>query len=349
MRIERDGDHYVLNGRKWWTTGALHPNCRILIAMGKTDPDAPVHEQQSMVLVALDTPGVTVERSTTVFGYTEPEGHGVAALRRRPRARGEHPRGRGRGLHDRPGAPGPGRIHHCMRSIGAAERALELLCERADARETFGRPVSANANVRDWIAESRIEIEMARLLVDEDGVADGHGGNRQARTEIAGIKFAVPQICLRVVDRAIQVHGGGGISDDFPLAHMYARPALAAARRRPRRGPQALGRPPGAAPPARTPRGMSIELRDGSRIVIRPIEPGDRAALAEGFLRLSPESRYRRFFGPVAELSDRQLDYFTGSTTTTTRRSSRSPTRPARASAWRVTCVWARTRPSRRS
>jgi acyl-CoA dehydrogenase len=222
MRIERDGDEYVLDGRKWWTTGALHPNCRILIVMGKTDPEAPAHEQQSMVLVPLDTPGVTVERSTTLFGYVEPQGHGVLSFDDVRVPVDSIIGGEGMGFLIAQARLGPGRIHHCMRAIGAAERALELLCDRADARETFGRPVSENANVRDWIAESRIEIEMARLLVMKTAWLMDTAGNREARTEIAGIKFAVPQICLRVVDRAIQVHGGGGISDDFPLAFMYA-------------------------------------------------------------------------------------------------------------------------------
>jgi acyl-CoA dehydrogenase len=222
MRIERDGDEYVLNGRKWWTTGALHPNCRILITMGKTDPQAAPYQQQSMVVVPLDTPGVTVERSTTVFGYTEPEGHGVLRYEDVRVPAENIIAGEGMGFLIAQARLGPGRIHHCMRAIGAAERALELMCGRADARETFGRPVSHNANVRDWIAESRIEIEMARLLVMKTAWLMDTVGSQHARTEIAGIKFAVPQICLRVVDRAIQVHGGGGVSDDFPLAMMYA-------------------------------------------------------------------------------------------------------------------------------
>jgi acyl-CoA dehydrogenase len=222
MRIERDGDEYVLNGRKWWTTGALHPNCRILITMGKTDPQAAAYQQQSMVLVPLDTPGVTVERSTTVFGYTEPEGHGVLRYEDVRVPVENIIAGEGMGFLIAQARLGPGRVHHCMRAIGAAERALELMCDRADARETFARPVSHNANVRDWIAESRIEIEMARLLVMKTAWLMDTVGNQHARTEIAGIKFVVPQVCLRVVDRAIQVHGGGGVSDDFPLAMMYA-------------------------------------------------------------------------------------------------------------------------------
>jgi acyl-CoA dehydrogenase len=222
MRIERDGGDYVLNGRKWWTTGALHPNCRILIVMGKTDPDAPVYQQQSMVLVPIDTPGVTVVRSLPVFGYQDPEGHGEL-LFEDVRVPAENlVAGEGMGFMIAQARLGPGRIHHCMRSIGVAERALELLCDRADVRQTFGKPVSHNANIRDWIAESRIELEMARLLVLKTAWLMDTVGNQRARIEIAAIKVAVPSIALKVVDRAIQVHGGGGVSDDFPLAYMYA-------------------------------------------------------------------------------------------------------------------------------
>ena len=223
MLIERDGDHYVLNGRKWWATGALHPNCRILVTMGKTNPDAATYEQQSMVLVPIDTPGVKVERSTSVFGYKEPEGHGVLLFDDVRVPVENILAGEGMGFAIAQARLGPGRIHHCMRAIGAAERALELMCDRADERETFGRPISHNANIRDWIAESRIELEMARLLVLKTAWLMDTVGNRHARIEISGIKFAVPQICLRVIDRAIQVHGGGGVSDDFPLAYMYAQ------------------------------------------------------------------------------------------------------------------------------
>jgi acyl-CoA dehydrogenase len=222
MRIERDDGDYVLNGRKWWTTGALHPNCRILIVMGKTDPDAPVYQQQSMVLVPIDTPGVTVLRSLPVFGYLDPEGHGEL-LFEDVRVPAENLiAGEGMGFMIAQARLGPGRIHHCMRAIGVAERALELLCDRADERETFGKPVSHNANVRDWIAESRIELEMARLLVLKTAWLMDTFGNQRARIEVAAIKVAVPNIALKVVDRAIQIHGGGGVSNDFPLAYMYA-------------------------------------------------------------------------------------------------------------------------------
>ena len=222
MRIRRDDGDYVLNGRKWWTTGALHPNCRILIVMGKTDPDAPVYQQQTMVLVPIDTPGVTVVRSLPVFGYLDPEGHGELLFEdvRVPAA--NLIAGEGMGFMIAQARLGPGRIHHCMRAIGAAERALELLCDRADERQTFGKPISHNANIRDWIAESRIELEMGRLLVLKTAWLMDTFGNQRARIEIAAIKVAVPNIALKVVDRAIQVHGGGGVSDDFPLAYMYA-------------------------------------------------------------------------------------------------------------------------------
>jgi acyl-CoA dehydrogenase len=222
LRIERHGNEYVLNGRKWWTTNARHPNLRILIVMGKTDPEAATYQQQSMVLVPLDTPGLKVKRSLPVFGYHDTEGHGELEFADVRVPAENMIAGEGMGFLIAQARLGPGRIHHCMRAIGAAERALELMCERADARETFGRPVSHNANIRDWIAESRIELEMARLLVMKTAWLMDTVGNQHARIEISGIKFAVPNICLKIVDRAIQVHGGAGVSDDFPLAAMYA-------------------------------------------------------------------------------------------------------------------------------
>jgi acyl-CoA dehydrogenase len=222
LRIERDGDDYVLNGRKWWTTNAMHQNLRILIVMGKTDPDAPTYQQQSMVLVPVDTPGVEILRSLPVFGYHDPEGHGELRFTDVRVPQENIIAGEGMGFMIAQARLGPGRIHHCMRAIGAAERALELMCDRADERETFGKPVSHNANIRDWIAESRIELDMARLLVMKTAWLMDTVGNQHARIEIAGIKFAVPDVCLRIIDRAIQVHGGGGVSDDFPLALMYA-------------------------------------------------------------------------------------------------------------------------------
>ncbi len=222
MQIKRDGDSYVLNGRKWWITNAMHPNLAILIVMGKTDPSAPAYQQQSMVLVPIDTPGLEVVRSLPVFGYHDPEGHGELLFNDVRVPIENIIAGEGMGFLIAQARLGPGRIHHCMRAIGAAERALELMCDRADERETFGKPVSHNANIRDWIAESRIELEMARLLVLKTAWLMDEVGNQHARIEISGIKFAVPEICLKIVDRAIQVHGGGGVSDDFPLAAMYA-------------------------------------------------------------------------------------------------------------------------------
>ena len=222
LSIERDGDEYVLNGRKWWTSNAYHPNCRILIVMGKTNPDAPTYQQQSMILVPLDTAGVEVLRNLTVFGYTDHEGHAEVRFADVRVPAENMIAGEGMGFMIAQARLGPGRIHHCMRAIGAAERALELLCDRADERETFGQPVSHNANIRDWIAESRVEIEMARLLTLKAAWLMDTVGNRHARTEIAAIKVAAPNVALKVLDRAIQVHGGGGVSDDFFLASAYA-------------------------------------------------------------------------------------------------------------------------------
>jgi acyl-CoA dehydrogenase len=222
LRIERDGDAYVLNGRKWWTTGALHPLCRVLIVMGKTDPDGPPRRQQSMILVPLDAPGVRIERSLSVFGYLDREGHAEITFTdvRVPVA--NLIAGEGDGFLIAQARLGPGRIHHCMRAIGAAEVALELLCRRAAERVTFGRELAHRANIQDWIAESRIEIEMARLLVMKAAWMMDTVGNKVARTEIAAIKVAAPAVALKVIDRAIQVHGGAGVSGDFPLARMYA-------------------------------------------------------------------------------------------------------------------------------
>ena len=222
LRIERDGDGYVLNGRKWWTTNVLHPNCRILIVMGQTDADAPRHRRQSQILVPLDTPGVTVVRTLRVFGFDDQEGHAEVEFHdvRVPAA--NLIAGEGDGFMIGQARLGPGRIHHCMRTIGAAERALELLCRRAGERVTFGHRLSERSNVQDWIAESRIEIEMARLLTLKAAWLMDTVGNREARTEISAIKVAAPSVALKVIDRAIQVHGAGGVCDDFPLADMYA-------------------------------------------------------------------------------------------------------------------------------
>jgi acyl-CoA dehydrogenase len=222
LRIERDGDEYVLNGRKWWASGALRERCKVLIVMGKTDPDGPPFKQQSMILVPRDTPGVTIVRNLPVFGYVDQEGHAEIVFEDARVPASNLISEEGHGFLIAQARLGPGRIHHCMRCIGAAERALELMCRRATQRVTFGQPVAERANVQDWIAESRIEIDMARLLTLNAAWLMDTVGNKHARTEISAIKVAAPDVALRVVDRAIQVHGGGGVSDDFPLATMYA-------------------------------------------------------------------------------------------------------------------------------
>jgi acyl-CoA dehydrogenase len=222
LRIERVGDEYVLNGKKWWTSNIFHPHCRILIVMGKTDPSAPAHRQQSMVLVPVDAPGLTIRRNLTVFGYVDQEGHGEVVY--------DDVRVPASNLIGNPGDGflisqarlGPGRIHHCMRTIGAAERALALLCQRALGRVTFGRRLAERANIQDWIAEARIELEMIRLLTLKAAWLMDTVGNKGARMEIAAIKVAAPSVALKIIDRAIQVHGGGGVCQDFPLARLYA-------------------------------------------------------------------------------------------------------------------------------
>ncbi len=222
LSIERDGEEYVLNGRKWWTSNAYHPNCRILIVMGKTSTDGPIHKQQSMILVPLDAPGVRVVRNLMVFGYDDHEGHAEVDFEDVRVPASNLIAGEGDGFMIAQARLGPGRIHHCMRAIGAAERALEAMCERAVSRVTFGQPLAMRGNVQDWIAESRIEIEMARLLTLKAAWLMDTVGNRRARTEIAAIKVAAPNVALRVLDRAIQVHGGAGVCQDFTLAAAYA-------------------------------------------------------------------------------------------------------------------------------
>jgi acyl-CoA dehydrogenase len=222
MRIERDGEDYVLNGRKWWTSNALHPHCRIMIVMGKTQPTAPTYTQQSQILVPIDTPGVTVMRNLPVFGYEDHEGHAEVDFSDVRVPVTNLIANEGDGFMIAQARLGPGRIHHCMRAIGAAERALEMMCQRAVSRVTFGQPLATRGNIQDWIAESRIEIEMARLLTLKAAWLMDTVGNRQARMEISAIKVIAPNVATKVVDRAIQVHGGGGVSDDFPLASMYA-------------------------------------------------------------------------------------------------------------------------------
>jgi acyl-CoA dehydrogenase len=222
LRIARDGEDYVLNGRKWWISGALHPHARIMIVMGKTTTEGSRYKQQSMILVPLDTPGVEIVRGLPVFGYQDQEGHAEIEFNdvRVPAA--NLIGGEGDGFMIAQARLGPGRIHHCMRAIGAAERALEAMCARAVSRVTFGQPIAMRGNIQDWIAESRIEIEMARLLTLKAAWLMDTVGNRHARTEIAAIKVAAPNIALKVIDRAIQVHGGGGVSDDTTLAWAYA-------------------------------------------------------------------------------------------------------------------------------
>ncbi|PKV78033.1 acyl-CoA dehydrogenase family protein [Nocardia fluminea] len=222
LSMVRDGDDYVLNGRKWFATNALHKNCRVLIVMGKTDPTAAPHRQQTMMVVPMDAPGVTILRGLPVFGYQEREGHAEIEFADVRVPATDVLKGEGEGFAISQARLGPGRIHHCMRSIGMAERALEMMCKRAQARVTFGRPIADNANIQDWIAESRIEIEMIRLLTLKAAHLMDTVGNKAARTEIAAIKVAAPNIALKIVDRAIQVHGAGGVTDDFPLAAAWA-------------------------------------------------------------------------------------------------------------------------------
>jgi acyl-CoA dehydrogenase len=220
--VTRDGDHYVINGRKWWTSGAADPRCRFFILMGKTDPTAPVHRQQSQILVPRDTPGVTVVRNLPVFGYLDQHGHCEVAFDnvRVPVTNliGEE----GGGFAIAQARLGPGRIHHCMRAIGVAERALELMCRRAVSRVAFGKTLAEQGVVREQIAESRMAIEQARLLTLKTAWLIDNVGAKGARSEIAAIKVIAPRVCCEVLDRAIQVHGGAGVSDDFPLASMYA-------------------------------------------------------------------------------------------------------------------------------
>lgn len=222
LSMARDGDEYVLNGRKWFASNALHQNCKVMIVMGKTDPTAAPHRQQSMMVVPIDAPGVTVMRGLPVFGYQDREGHAEIDFTDVRVPVTDVLKGEGEGFAISQARLGPGRIHHCMRAIGMAERALELLCRRAQARITFGKPISENANIQDWIAESRIEIEMIRLLTLKAAYLMDTVGNKEAQTEIAAIKVAAPKVALKIVDRAIQVHGGGGVTDDFPLAMAWA-------------------------------------------------------------------------------------------------------------------------------
>jgi acyl-CoA dehydrogenase len=223
-RIERDGDEYVINGRKWWISGAMNPNAEIFIVMGKTDPSAERHRQQSMILVPRDTPGVNILRGMEVLGYDDHEHGGHAEIVfENVRVPAENLIGdEGYGFAIAQARLGPGRIHHCMRSIGLAERVIELMCDRADARVAFGKPLSEQGVIRDWIAESRVRIEQLRLLVLKAAWLMDTVGNKAAHTEIQAIKIATPSTVEWIVDKAIQVHGAGGLSQDFPLASAFA-------------------------------------------------------------------------------------------------------------------------------
>jgi len=222
--IQRDGDHYLINGRKWWTSGANDPRCKLIIFMGKTDPDsADRHRQQSMILVPMDTPGVRVLRHLPVFGYDDaPHGHAEMAFENVRVPASNILLGEGRGFEIAQGRLGPGRIHHCMRLIGLAERALETMCRRVSSRKAFGRNIGDRTVTLERIAESRIRIDQARLLTLHAAWKMDQTGNRAALQEIAMIKVAAPSMACQVIDWAIQAHGGAGMSDDFPLAYAYA-------------------------------------------------------------------------------------------------------------------------------
>ena len=222
-RIERQGDHYIINGRKWWTSGANDPRCKVFITMGKTDPEAAKHSQQSMVVVPAETPGITVLRALNVFGYDDaPHGHAEVLFENVKVPVDNILLGEGRGFEIAQGRLGPGRIHHCMRLIGQAERALELMCKRASSRTAFGKLIAQQTVTQERIAEARCKIDMARLLTLKAAWMMDTVGNKVAKAEIAMIKVVAPSMACQVIDWAMQVHGGAGICDDFPLAYAYA-------------------------------------------------------------------------------------------------------------------------------
>lgn len=222
MSMERTDGGYVLNGRKWFTSNGMHPHLKVMIVMGKTSPDAEIHRQQSMLAVPADAPGVTIVRNLPVFGYHDREGHAEVHFKDVFVPDKDILGGEGMGFKISQDRLGPGRIHHCMRAIGMAERALELMCTRAMSRTAFGKPLANRDNIRDQIAQARIEIEQARLLTMKAAWMMDTVGNKAARQEIAAIKVAAPAMALRIVDQAIQVHGGEGVTDDTPLAAMWA-------------------------------------------------------------------------------------------------------------------------------
>jgi acyl-CoA dehydrogenase len=222
LRIERDGDSYVLNGTKWFSSGAMNPRCKLLVAMGKTNPSASRHLQQSMIVVPIDAPGLTIGRDPHVFGYADRGGHPEVIYKDVRVPADNLLGGEGDGFAISQARLGPGRIHHCMRSLGVAERALACMVDRSLQRSTFGTLVAQKGLIQDWIAESRIEIDMARQYVMYAAHLMDTVGNKAAAAEISGIKVAVPNIALKIIDRAIQVHGAAGVTQYFPLAHMYA-------------------------------------------------------------------------------------------------------------------------------